>query len=93
MSMRRTGAVAAGLAASLAALSLTGTSELHANPLTVADLLAGAPAADWREPNPDDILYLELPKGRVVIELATRAMPQHAANIKALAACRIGVFK
>jgi hypothetical protein len=56
-----------------------------AKPVTVADLLAGSPAADWRAPNPDDTLYLELPNGRVVIELAARAVPQHAANIKALA--------
>jgi peptidylprolyl isomerase len=55
-----------------------------AKPVTVADLLAGAPAADWRVPRPDDTLYLELASGRVVIELATRAVPQHAANIKTL---------
>jgi peptidylprolyl isomerase len=30
-------------------------------------------------------LYLELARGRVVIELASRVAPQHAANIKALA--------
>jgi cyclophilin family peptidyl-prolyl cis-trans isomerase len=58
---------------------------LPAKPVTVADLLAGSPAADWRAPNPDDTLYLELPRGRVVIELASEAVPQHAANIKALA--------
>ena len=32
-----------------------------AKPVTVADLLAGSPAADWRAPDPDDTLYLELP--------------------------------
>jgi peptidylprolyl isomerase len=58
---------------------------LEAKPVTVEDLLAAAPAADWRTPNPEDTLYLELPRGRVVIELATRVAPQHAANIKALA--------
>ena len=56
-----------------------------AKPVTVADLLAGAPPADWRVPDPDDTLYLELPQGRVVIELASRAVPQHAANLKLLA--------
>ncbi len=58
---------------------------LEAKPVTVDDLLAGAPAADWRTPNAEDTLYLELPHGRVVIELATAVVPQHAANIKALA--------
>ena len=66
-------------------LGLGAAADLEAKPVTVADLLAGSPAADWRVPSPDDTLYLELPHGRVVIELATRAAPQHAANIKALA--------
>jgi peptidylprolyl isomerase len=67
------------------ALGLASAPNLEAKPVTVADLLAGSPVTDWRVPNPDDTLYLELPAGRVVIELATRAVPQHATNIKALA--------
>jgi len=74
---------AVGLAA-WATLGLGAAPHLDAKPVTVADLLAGASAADWRVPRPDDTLYLELPRGRVVIELATRAVPQHAANIKTL---------
>ena len=57
----------------------------EAKPVTVADLLAGSPAADWRVPDPEDTLYMDLPRGRVVIELAARVAPQHAANIRALA--------
>jgi cyclophilin family peptidyl-prolyl cis-trans isomerase len=72
------------LAAGVMALGLGSAPNLEAKPVTVADLLAGSPAADWRVPNPDDTLYLELAHGRVVIELATRIVPQHAANIKAL---------
>jgi cyclophilin family peptidyl-prolyl cis-trans isomerase len=75
----------AGFASCAAALGLTGAAPLAAKPVTVADLLAGSPAADWRVPRPEDTLYLELPRGRVVIELATRAVPQHAANIQSLA--------
>ena len=74
-----------GIAACAALLALGTASVLEAKPVTVADLLAGSPAADWRVPSPEDTLYLELPKGRVVIELATRVVPQHAANIKLLA--------
>jgi peptidylprolyl isomerase len=59
-------------------------SGVDAKPVIVADLLAGSPAADWRTPNPDDILYLELPRGRVVIELASRVAPSHVANVKRL---------
>jgi cyclophilin family peptidyl-prolyl cis-trans isomerase len=70
----------------LAALMMIGAAtDVDAKPVTVADLLAGSPAADWRAPNPDDTVYLDLPRGRVVIELATGVAPQHAANIKALA--------
>jgi len=36
-------------------------------------------------PEADNTLYMELPRGRVVIELAARVAPQHVANIKALA--------
>ncbi len=67
------------------ALGLACAPGLAAKPVTVAELLAGSPAADWRVPNPEDTVYLELAQGRVVIELATQAAPQHAANIKALA--------
>ena len=58
---------------------------VHAKPVTVADLLESAQASEWRTPNPADTLYMELAKGRVVIELAAKAVPQHTANIKALA--------
>jgi cyclophilin family peptidyl-prolyl cis-trans isomerase len=78
-------AAAVGLATVVMALGLAPSPDLEAKPVTVADLLAGSPAADWRVPNPEDTLYLELARGRVVIELATRVVPQHTANIKALA--------
>jgi peptidylprolyl isomerase len=76
---------AAALATGLMGLALASAPDVEAKPVSVADLLAGSPAADWRVPSPEDTLYLELPRGRVVIELATRVVPQHAANIKALA--------
>ena len=87
MTAHRSPAAATALAGGLHgdARSRRSPADLEAKPVTVADLLAGSPAADWRVPSPDDTLYLELPHGRVVIELATRAAPQHAANIKALA--------
>jgi len=84
MKMRWTRTAAVALAACVATLGLGAARHLDAKPVTVADLLAGAPAADWRVPKPDDTLYLELTSGRVVIELAARAVPQHAANIKSL---------
>ncbi len=81
---RPVGVAATGALAALT-MMIGAATNLYAKPVTVADLLAGSPAADWRAPNPDDTVYLDLPRGRVVIELATGVAPQHAANIKALA--------
>jgi peptidylprolyl isomerase len=69
----------------LAALGLGLAGDAAAKPVSVADLLAGSPAADWRVPDPEDTLYMDLARGRVVIELAPRVAPQHVANIRALA--------
>ena len=52
---------------------------------TVADVLKETKPADWRPLDPANTLYMELPAGRVVIELAPRFAPQHAANIRLLA--------
>jgi peptidylprolyl isomerase len=78
------GAAAVALSGLLMMLGLSAVSNLDAKPVTVADLLTGSPAGDWRAPNPDDTLYLELARGRVVIELATQVAPQHVANLKTL---------
>jgi peptidylprolyl isomerase len=55
------------------------------SPPTMADVLAQSTASDWRRPAPEDTLYLQLPGGLVVIELASAFAPEHAANIRALA--------
>lgn len=57
---------------------------------SLADILAKAPAADWRAIDPENTLYMDLPSGRVVIELASAFAPNHVANIKALV--RSGYF-
>jgi peptidylprolyl isomerase len=49
-----------------------------------ADILAESPATAWRPLDPENTLYLELPAGRVVMELAPGYVPLHAANIKTL---------
>jgi len=51
---------------------------------TSAQVLESAQPADWRRPDPAHTLYLELPAGRVVIELAPRFAPEHVANIEAM---------
>jgi len=54
-------------------------------PPTTADVIEHSQPSDWRRPDPENTLYLDLPGGRVVIELATQFAPRHAANIRALA--------
>jgi peptidylprolyl isomerase len=51
---------------------------------SVADILAASPPGDWRELDPDNTIYMDLPGGRVVIELASKYAPLHVANIKTL---------
>lgn len=53
-------------------------------PRTMGEVLAATTAADWRELDPANILYLQLPSGRVVIELAPAFAPLHAANLRQL---------
>jgi peptidylprolyl isomerase len=55
------------------------------NPPTMADVLSASRPSDWRPLDPDNTLYVELPAGRVVIELAPAFAPLHVANIKTLA--------
>jgi peptidylprolyl isomerase len=57
---------------------------------TSAEVLAAAAAADWRPLEPESTLYVELPGGRVVIELAPDFAPRHVENVKKLA--RAGYF-
>ncbi len=52
---------------------------------TVAEILSASKPDDWRALDPENTLYMELPKGRVVIELAPAFAPNHVANVKALA--------
>ena len=51
---------------------------------TMADVLAASKAEDWRPLDPENTLYLELPAGRVVMELAPLFAPRHVANAKEL---------
>lgn len=51
---------------------------------TVAEVLAATTPSDWRKPDPENTLYMDLPTGRVIIELAPAFAPQHVASIKAL---------
>jgi cyclophilin family peptidyl-prolyl cis-trans isomerase len=51
---------------------------------SVADVVKASQAGDWRPLDPENTLYMELPAGRVVMELAPSFAPKAAANIRAL---------
>ncbi len=53
--------------------------------LTVAEVLKASSPSDWRALDPRNTLYMELPGGRVVIELAPQFAPHHVANVLTLA--------
>jgi peptidylprolyl isomerase len=52
---------------------------------SAADVLKDSPAADWRGLDPENTLLMDLGSGQVIIELAPRFAPAHAANIRSLA--------
>jgi peptidylprolyl isomerase len=72
----------------LSALAFLSASALAATHPSMPEVLAAATPADWRPLDPDNTLYVELPGGRVVIELAPRFAPLHVANIKTLVRAR-----
>lgn len=51
---------------------------------TAKQLLAKSKPEEWRTPDPANLLYMQLPQGRVVIELAPDFTPLHAENIRTL---------
>jgi peptidylprolyl isomerase len=51
---------------------------------SMPEILSASTPSDWRPLDPDNTLYVELPGGRVVIEMTPRFAPLHVANIKTL---------
>ena len=72
-----------GAALVLAALGAQ-AAELAAKP-TLSDVVKASKPSDWRPLDPENTLYVDLPSGRVVIEMAPVFAPSHVANIKAMA--------
>jgi cyclophilin family peptidyl-prolyl cis-trans isomerase len=80
--MRRLAAVVLGWVCAVSSAESAATPA--EKPPTVAQVLESAQPSDWRRPDPANTLYLDLPDGRVIIELAPRFAPEHVANIKAM---------
>jgi len=71
------------LAISLGAAAAATAADLPPRP-SAADIIKHSTPSDWRPTDPQNTLYMELPTGRVVIELAPDFAPQGIANIKTL---------
>lgn len=54
-------------------------------PQTMQEIIDASTATDWRTPDPNNLLIMDIPNGRVVIELALLFAPEHVANIRNLA--------
>jgi peptidylprolyl isomerase len=50
----------------------------------LAELLESASPSEWRRPDPENTMYIDLPSGRVVIELAPAFAPRNVESIKRL---------
>lgn len=51
---------------------------------TLAEVIKASKPSDWRALDPNQTLYLDIPAGRVVIEMAPAFAPRHVENIRAL---------
>jgi len=80
--MRTPALLLSGLLGAGAALAIGNSN--REKPPTTAQVMESAQPSDWRRPDPGNTLYLKLPAGRVIIELAPRFAPAHVANIKTL---------
>jgi peptidylprolyl isomerase len=72
------------LLAGLATVAFASDGAAPGPPRTMAEVIAATTPADWRPLDPENTLYLQLPQGRVVIELAPAFGPEHAANLRTL---------
>ena len=73
------------LGSSATATFAADTPAAAAKPKSMQDILDASKPADWRKPDPQNTLYLQLATGRVVIELAPHFAPRHSENIRKLA--------
>jgi peptidylprolyl isomerase len=74
------------LASALAALAVLGPSA--AAPAAAAPPAPGPAApgpADWRTPDPEDVLVIDTNKGRILVELVPEVAPQFAGRVRELA--------
>lgn len=75
-------------AAGLLALAFSGpatAAQKAAGPAAPAPSVAPPTAADFRSPDPQDVLVIDTNKGRILVELAPLVAPAHVARVRELA--------
>jgi peptidylprolyl isomerase len=72
------------LAAMIAACCCAWSAAPNSSAPSPQDVLARSVPSDWRELDPENILYMELGSGRVVMQLAPTFAPLHVRAIKTL---------
>jgi len=72
------------LAAAIGLFALPVAADTPKSTPTAKELIAKSKPDEWRTPYPSKLLYMQLPQGRVVIELAPDFTPLHAQNIRTL---------
>ena len=67
-----------------AALACTSGAACSDDPRTTAEVMESLQASDWRVPDPENLMVMQLADGVVVMELAPGFAPDNVANIKTL---------
>jgi cyclophilin family peptidyl-prolyl cis-trans isomerase len=63
--------------------ALAGSAKSKDTP-SAAQILSESRPSEWRKPDPENLLVMRLPAGRIVMELAADYAPLHVANIRTL---------
>ena len=69
----------------ISAFSLLTTIASADDTLSTTEVMEALDESDWRQPDPANLLYVQLASGTVIIELAPNFAPHSIANIKTLA--------
>ncbi|MFC4527834.1 peptidylprolyl isomerase [Dyella halodurans] len=85
MPQRHPLALALALAIAAFAVNVAADEATPAHTPSAKELLAKSKPQEWRVPDPQNLLVMQLPQGKVVIELAPDFTPLHVANIRTMA--------
>jgi cyclophilin family peptidyl-prolyl cis-trans isomerase len=64
--------------------SAQGSTSQQKDTPSFAQILAASKGSEWRRPDPQDLLVMRLPSGRIVMELDPAYAPRHVANLRTL---------